>query len=301
MQTLVLSRGDVLRHLDALGLLSELRRASVQHATRWPAGPTLARALPRAGASATVRMPGLLEGIPAYSVRVSHDSAEGEQGMLLLHALDTGRLLAVMDAGHLGALCGAVACALAADVLARPDACRVALVGSAPPASVQLKCLRLVRSLSQLRVHDEDHARAFGLAGRLQSTLHLPARSTNTVEEAVEDADLVVVTGSGDAPALQPGMLRPGCHVTVVGLEQPGHRELEGEATRWRVFSGHPGLSGGTALGEVLAGRAPGRTGPEVLTVFRHVGLPLEDLVAAWRVYQGARDDDAVTRLDFSA
>ncbi len=313
VQTLVLNHGDVLRHLDALVLLTELRAAFVQDATRRPSEPTLTRVVPRTGASTSVLMPGVLEGIPAYSVQVLTGGPAGVQSMLSLHALDTGRLLALMDAGHLCSLRSAVVAALGAEVLSRPDACRVALVGAAAPASMHLKCLRLVRSLAQVRVFDADHARAFELAARLQSTLHLPSRSTNTVEEAVADADIVVVTGTGDAPLVHPGMLRAGCHVTALGLELPGRRGLALEAFTGSVFCDHRGLaqsqgaagalglSGGTELGEVLAGREPGRTGQEALTVFSHLGLPFQDLVAAWMVYQGARGDDAITRLDFSA
>lgn len=293
MQTLVLNHGDVLRHLDTLSLLSELRAAFLLDATRRQAEPLLARSMPGAGVSTSVRMPGTVEGIPAFSVQVQTAGPAGMQAMLLLQQLETGKLLALMDAAHLSALRGAVVGALAAEVLSRTEASRVALVGAAPPAAMHLKCLRLVRSLTQLRVFDEDHARAFELAARMQSTLHLPSRSTNTVEEAVADAELVVVVG----PGLAPGMLPPGCHVTSMG---PGR--LDGAA-----FCDHRGLSealggeGGTELGEVLAGSAPGRTSGEQRTVFSHLGMPFQDLVAAWQVYQGALQDDGVTRLDFSA
>jgi len=313
VQTLVLNHGDVLRHLDALVLLSEMRAAFVADATRRLSEPTITRAVPRSGASTSVLMPGTLEGIPAYSVQVLTGGAAGMQGMLLLHAQDSGRLLALMDAAHLCNLRSAVVAALGAEVLSRPDACRVALVGAAAPASIHLKCLRLVRSLTQLRIYDADHARAFELSARLQSTLHLPSRSTNTVEEAVADADIVVVTGTGEAPLVLPGMLPPGCHVTALGLELPGRRGMALESVEGGVYCDHRGLAAsqgaagalgmaaGTELGEVLAGRAAGRSGPGALTVFSHLGLPFQDLVAAWMVYQGALGDDAVTRLDFSA
>jgi ornithine cyclodeaminase/alanine dehydrogenase-like protein (mu-crystallin family) len=314
MHTLVLNHGDVLRHLDTLSLLSEMRAAFTADATRRLAEPTLTRSVPRAGASTSVLMPGMVEGIAAYSVQVLTGSASGGmQGMLLLHHLDTGKLLALMDAAHLSTLRSAVVAALGAEVLSRPDASRVALVGAAAPAAVHLKCLRLVRSLTQLRVFDEDHGRAFELAARMQTTLHLPSRSTNTVEEAVADADIVVVVGTAREPLVRPEMLRPGCHINSLGLETQGRRGVALEQFGGAVFcdhrglaeahgaAGNLGLSSGTELGEVLAGRAHGRTSAEQLTVFSHLGLPFQDLVAAWQVYQGAVDDEAITRLDFSA
>lgn len=314
MHTLVLNHGDVLRHLDTLALLPELRAAFVADATHRLSEPTLARAVPRSGASTSVLMPGMVEGIPAYSVQVLTGSASGGmKGMLLLHQLETGQLLALMDAAHLSALRSAVVAALAAEVLSRADASRVALVGAAAPAAMHLKCLRLVRSLTQLRVFDEDHPRAFELAARMQSTLHLPSRSTNTVEEAVADADIVVVVGTAREPLVTPGMLPPGCHVTSLGLETAGRRGVALDEFAGPVFcdnaglaQGHGamgalGLAGGTELGQVLAGRSAGRASPDQRTVFSHMGLPFQDLVAAWQVYQGAVHDDAITRLDFAA
>lgn len=314
MHTLVLNHGDVLRHLDTLSLLSEMRAAFTADAAHTPAEPTLTRSVPRSGASTSVLMPGMVEGIPAWSVQVLTGSpAGGMQGMLLLHQLETGKLLALMDAAHLATLRSAVVTALGADVLSRPEASRVALVGAASPAAIHLKCLRLVRSLSQLRVFDEDHPRAFELAARMQSSLHLPSRSTNAVEEALADADIVIVVGTAREPLVRPELLRPGCHVTSLGLETPGRRGVALEQFGGAVFCDHRGLavahgaagvlglSGGTELGEVLAGRAPGRSSAEQITVFSHLGLPFQDLVAAWQVYQGAVHDDAITRLDFSA
>ena len=135
----------------------------------------------------------------------------------------------------------------------------------------------------------------------------------NDSTEAVADADIVVVVGTAREPLVRPEMLRPGCHINSLGLETQGRRGVALEQFGGAVFCDHRGLAeahgaagnlglpSGTELGEVLAGRAHGRTSAEQLTVFSHLGLPFQDLVAAWQVYQGAVDDEAITRLDFSA
>lgn len=317
MNTLVLNHGDVLRHLDGLLLLSELRDAFKADAKSRPAEPMISRSVPRRGAATSVLMPGCLEGIPAYTVQVGTAGMQHQQSMLLLHDIDTGRLLALMDALHLAKLRSAVVSALAADVLARPDASKVALIGAGVHAPVQLKTLRLVRSLNQLRVYDTRPDRAFELAMRMQNDINLPSRMADTVEEAVAEADIVVVSASAPEPLLTFEMLKPGAHVTSLGLEMPGsrgvslslyeksalfcdHRELAlsyGAAS----FLGVPAGEIRGELGEVLLGEKPGRRDANEVTLFSHLGMPFQDLVAAWQVYVGAKQDDAITRIDFSA
>lgn len=317
MQTLILNHHDVLRHLDGLLLLQELREAFKLDAKGRPTEPIITRALPRHGASTSVLMQGRLEGIPAFTVQVQTTGGANRQGMLMLYDTETGRLLALMDAEHLAQLRSAVVGALGADVLARPDASKVALIGAATPASMHLKTLRLVRSLNQLRVWDPNPDRAFELSYKLQQTIHIPSRMADTVEEAVSDADIVVVVGAGKEPLLKPEMLPLGCHVTALGLEMPGRRGVSLSLfEKAALFCDHRALalSAGAMgslglpeaeiraeLGEVLVGSAQGRKDQHEITAFSHLGLPFQDLVAAWLVYQGARGDDAITRIDFSA
>jgi alanine dehydrogenase len=320
MSTLLLTRTDVVRHMEALTLLSEMREAFRTDAESRPAEPQRARAPLHEQGSALVVFPGTLSGIPAYTVKV-HAKFPGRtpaiQGVVQLHELETGALLAVMDSGHLTALRTGVVGALAADVLARQDASRVALIGAGAQASMQLKSLRLVRSLNHVRVFDVDVARAVEFCTRMYHALNLPMRPAMSVEEAVEDADIVITATPSREPFLFPGMLRGGSHVTALGADEPGKAELSAGLLRQSTFfcdnralnvaMGAPagaGLGGDiihAELGEVLAGKKPGRTDAGQVTLFGSVGLPFQDLVAAWHIYQGARHDDAVQRVDFGA
>ncbi|WNG23113.1 ornithine cyclodeaminase family protein [Cystobacter fuscus] len=320
MSTLLLSRTDVLRSMDALPLLEDMRAAFRVDAERRLVEPQLLRSSPPGQATLEVSFPGTLSALPACTVKVlsrASGPTASRQGVVHLYELETGALLAIMDAGHLMALRTGVVGALAADVLARPDSSRVALLGAGPAASMQLKSLRLVRSLQHVRVYDEEVARSVDFAARMYQALNLPVRPALSVEEAVEDADIVVISMASPEPLLLPGMLRGGTHVTVLDADAPesvavsagllrqssffcDHRELNArQGAPARVGLGADVIQ--AELGEVLAGQKPGRSDASQVTVFGAVGLPFQDLVAAWHVYQGARGDDSVRRMDFGA
>jgi ornithine cyclodeaminase len=144
-------------------------------------------------------------------------------------------------------------------------------------------------------------------ASRMYRALSLPVRMAGSVEEAVADADLVIAITDAREPLLFPGMVGPGCHLTSVGADVAGHRELSATLIRQSAFfcddrrralAPHalPGLGLGeeaiaAELGEVLAGVHPGRRDPDEVTLFAAYGLPHQLLAAAWLVYLGARED----------
>ncbi|WP_338873437.1 ornithine cyclodeaminase family protein [Myxococcus stipitatus] len=319
MRTLLLTRSDVSRNLQALTLLEDLREAFRTDALARTAAPQRVRAPLHAEGTAMVLLPGCLPDIPAYTVKVHAKfpaRTPAIRGVLHLNDLATGELLAVMDSGHLTAVRTGVVGALAADVLARQDASRVALIGAGAQAVMQLKSLRLVRSLTHVRVFDTDDMRAFSFAARMHQELNLPVVQAESVAEAVEDADIVITATWSREPFLFPGMVRPGTHITTLGADEPGKVEVSAELlSQSRVFCDHRGLalSGGAVgnvglgedaihaeLGEVIAERKPGRRSESEVTVFTSVGLPFQDLAAAWHVYQAARGDDAIAGVDFS-
>lgn len=296
MRTLVLTRQDVSRHLEALTLLERLREA---HRARGhaPAGS--------AGAS-----PG-----PTCIAWGAADGDEAGPERLRLHDSRSGALLAVMDASGLAPLCRGLMAALTADVLSRPDSARVALLGAHTLNSVAVKSLRLVRSLERVRVFDPDPAQAFAFAQRTYHALSVPVRAADSIEEAVADADIVVAALPCLEPVLFPGMLPNGCHVSALVDEAPGCPQLSATLIRQSRFfcddrveavrGGHVGRVGlseihiAGELGEVIDGQRPGRQSPEDITLYAADGLSTALGAAAWLVYEGAREDDAVERVDF--
>ncbi|ADO68556.1 ornithine cyclodeaminase family protein [Stigmatella aurantiaca] len=317
MSTLLLRRSDVVRNLQSLVLLSDMREAFRTDALARTVAPQRTRALLHAEGSTSVLFPGSLPGVPAYTVKVQarfSPQASGAQGVLQLHDLASGGLLALMDSVHLTNVRDGVLGALAADVLARPDARRVALLGAGPQAVLQLKSLRLVRTLSQAFVYDADPVLTAAFATRMYQELSLPVRMAGSVQEAVGEADIVVMLGGSRPGALLPEMLRPGTHLTLLSTEESGKGDLSPELLQRATFvCDHRGqaVSGGLGgagiaedaihaeLGEIIAGLRPGRTSPEQVTVFGGVGLPFQDLAAAWHVYLAAQGDEDVQRMDF--
>lgn len=308
MRTLFLPHAEVVRRLDALSLLGPMREGFRAH-SRGHTAPGLVRATALGQGIARVTGVGLVPNLPAYSVSSAATSAEGaEQATLLLHDLETGKLLACLEAVHLRAVALALGIALAADVLARPDASRVAVLGTSDGTLRLLKMLRLVRSLRQIRVLEPRPERAEAVAGRAYRELALPVRVSGDVEDAVQDAELVLVT-AGAAPL---DRVPEGCHVAVV---DPALRdtvpaaELLSSSLRQRARvvvddrsiareAGWADAEIAAELGEVLSAPPPRRESE--ITVHATVGLPFQELLAAWQVFDSAREDPELPRLELS-
>jgi ornithine cyclodeaminase len=304
--TTLLTRADVSRHLRALHLMQPLRDALKAHVAA-DSMQTLRFPAPSTRGSTLIRQ-AVLPSLPAYSVTVRSEQPSGTpavRALLQLHDAQTGQLLALMDAGHLMALCAAVTAAVAVDVLARPEASTVALLGAGPMTSGSLKALRLVRSLHRVRLFDPDIALATELSHKLHHETKTPVHAFETAAETIAEADVVMLTGRVPLPA-QP--LAPGCHVCVLGAdgltESPLHLGLGDNA---RLFADAPNASVPWVqqpmidLGAVLAGEKPGRESSSETTVSLSMGPAVLDLITAWHVYEGARTDDALPRLDFEA
>lgn len=306
MLTTLLTRTDVSRHLRALHLMQTLKDALKAH-LRADSAQTLRFPAPNSGGSTLIRQ-AILPSLPAYAVTVRSEHPAGKpvsRAVLQLHDGHTGQLLALMDAGHLMALRAAVTGAVAVDVLAPADAAHVAVLGVGPSTSGALKALRLVRSLERVQLFDPDIAMATELSFKLHHETKTPIHATETAEEAIAGADVVLVDGAVRLPTKG---LKPSCHISVLGADgldaSPLHENL---ATQARLYADAPNAtvpwakSPITDLGTVLAGEKPGRESPEQTTVWLSIGPAVLDLVTAWHVYEGARADDTLPRLDFES
>ena len=312
MRTLFLPHSEVVQRLDALSLLAPMREGFIAHSRgRTAPGLVRATALPGRGI-ARVSGVGLVPELPAYSVSSAATSADGvEHATLLLHDLESGKLLACLEAVHLRAIALALGIAIAADVLARPEASRVAVIGTSDGTLRFLKMLRLVRSLRQIRVLEPRAERAEEFAGRAYRELSLPVRVSRDVAEAVDDAELVLLTtgASGVAPL---ETVPEGCHVAVVDpalRDAVATSELLAPALRTRArvvvddrsIAREAGWADGeidAELGQVLS-EPPVRTASEI-TVHATVGLPFQELLAAWQVFDSARENPELPRLELT-
>ena len=309
MRTLFLPHTEVVQRLDALSLLAPMREGFIAHSRgRTAPGLVQATSLP-AGGIARVTGVGLVPDLPAYSVSSAATSPDGvEQATLLLHDLATGKLLACLEAVHLRAIALALGIAIAADVLARPEASRVAVLGTSDGTLRFRKMLRLVRSLRQIRVLEPRPDRAEEVAGRVYRELSLPVRVSQEVEDAVQDAELVLVTAGAALLETVP----EGCHVAVVdpalrdsvpaaGLLSESLRRRARVVVDDRSIAREAGWAESeidAELGEVLAEPLV-RTATEV-TVHVSVGLPFQELLAACQVFDSAREDPELPRLELT-
>lgn len=319
MTTLILNRSQIEQLLEPIALLESLRSAFQAYSLeRTIAAQRIPVSLPALGGSAMILVPGLVAGIPAYSVKV-HAKFPGQapaiRGILLLHDLETGALLAIMDSTYLTAVRTGLAATLATDVLARKGAGRVAIIGAGVQGEHQLRYLSLLRPIQKVKVFDLSSRQAEIFQQRLGQELSLPIELSNSITEAVQAAEIILTATWSREPFLHPGMIQPGAHITTLGADQPGKAEVARELLQQALFvcddrelAVEMGALAGVGLGpeavdaelgEVLAGVHPGRTGADQITVCGNVGLAFQDLVAGWQVYQAARRAKMGIEVDF--
>ena len=221
---------------------------------------------------------------------------DAHQGAVLLHDGETGELRALVNASAITEIRTAAVSAVATRALARPDAQVVAILGGGVQARSHAEAMRTVLPDATLRTW----ARAGG----------------GTPEEALSGADVVCTCTSAREPILRREWLSPGAHVNAVGSSVPTARELDAETVAAATFfvdrresalaeAGDLLLAGfgeeriAAELGEVLVGSHPGRTAPEELTVFKSLGLGVEDLAAAELIVRKARQQGTGTEVEF--
>ena len=203
---------------------------------------------------------------------------------------ETGVPLAIMDGRLITEMRTAAVSAAATKLLAAPDAKVLAILGSGVQAHSHAEALRLVRQFEEFRVWSPtlEHAERFAK--------EINAKATSA-EEAVRGADVVVTATNSKTPVLEGSWLKSGCHVNVVGASRPDWREVDDEAMANVVFvdsregamkeSGDVILSGAkiyAELGEALGGKISPRANET--TIFKSLGMAVEDIAAAMLVYR---------------
>jgi ornithine cyclodeaminase len=234
---------------------------------------------------------------------------DAHQGAVLLFEAEHGRLLAVIDASAVTALRTGAVSGMATRALARHDAGRVAILGSGVQAASHLEAMLVARDVSTVTVWSRSEANARRFAERESAKHGIAVRVAATAREAVEGADIVCTTTSAKEPVLEGAWLSPGTHVNAAGACFPGARELDTFAVvRSRLFVDRresalneagdfliPRKEGAVGddhivaeLGDVLLGRSPGRRSGDEVTLFKSLGIGVEDLAAAHRLHRRA-------------
>ena len=270
----------------------------------------------RDGQSAFAAMPAYLGrpaavGIKVITVFPGNDGThlDSHQGAVLLFEVEHGQLLAVMDASAITAIRTAAVSGVATRALARSDAADLAILGAGVQAMTHLEAVRLARPIARVRVWSRSAERARRFALRASERFALEVEPVGSAREAVDGAAVVCTTTSSREPVLHGDWLAAGTHVNAVGASLPTARELDSEAVRRaRLYVDRresalneagdfliPRREGTITndhivgeLGEVLSGRIGGRRSPTEVTLFKSLGLAVEDVAAAHHIYAKA-------------
>ena len=326
MPVLIVNETEVRRLLpmaECLGVMEQALRALARGEALLPLRQVLM--LP-GGAGAFAAMPAHISdpacmGLKVISVFPGNHGTEldSHQGAVLLFETERGRLLAVMDASSITAIRTAAVSGLATRLLARPEASTLALLGSGVQAATHLDAMALVRPLGRVRVWSRDTAHAARLAASARARHPFEVTVAATAREAVLGADIVCTVTSSRTPVLEGKWLSAGAHVNAVGASLAAARELDTAAVARagvyvdrRESAAHeagdiliPRAEGAIGddhvrgeIGDVLVGREPGRRSAEEITLFKSLGLAVEDVAAAHHIFARARATGAGTWVE---
>jgi ornithine cyclodeaminase len=258
----------------------------------------------------TLVMPAYLPEAEALAVKVvsvfPQNAARGERviyGMVLVFDAETGRPSALLEGSALTAIRTGAASGAATDLLARPDAAIVAILGSGVQAHTQLEAVCTARTVQEVFVYSPNQAHAEAFASQVAGVGPVPqgVRVVAQATTAVQDADIICVATTSSTPVFDGRALKPGAHVNAIGSFLPAMQELDvvtvqrslvvvdsreavlAEAgdliiplQQGMIMADHIHAE----LGEIILGRKYGRTDPQQITLFKTVGTAVQDAAA---------------------
>jgi alanine dehydrogenase len=239
---------------------------------------------------------------------------------LLLFSCDTGALRAVVAGNRLTGIRTGAATGVAAKYLSRPDSRVLGLIGAGVQARYQVAALLEVRPVKEIRVFDLDAAKAEAFAHAIEMDFQVAARRVPHVREAVSGCDLIVTATAAKTPVFDGHWLEEGTHLSGMGSNTPNKRELDGIAFKRSTIvvdfkdqalqeagdlqdalrtGAIPAEAIDVELGDVIAGKKPGRGHEREITLFKSVGMAIEDIATATFAYKQALIAGLGTPLDF--
>ena len=313
---LALSRSDVLDLLTLRDCIEAVQEAFRLHAAGRTLGPGVL-GVPSANGGFHIKAAGLAGERSYFAAKINGNFPDNPrraglpaiQGTVVLADAVNGQPLAVMESGSVTALRTAAATAVAARFLARPDSRTATVAGCGVQGELQLAAIAAVLPLEFVRLFDTDHARAEALAQRAAATLGIAVEPTRDLAGAIGASDVCVTCTPSRRAFVSRADVAPGTFIAAVGADNQGKQELEpalvasatlvvdvleqcaeigelqhvlaaGLMTRAQVHA---------ELGDVVAGRRPGRTRDDEIIVFDSSGTAIQDVAAAIVVYERAR------------
>ncbi len=330
-QLLVLSAADVHALLGYNDCAEAMRGALMALASGRAQQPLRTIIRPEGAAGLMALMPSYLNGedgfdaaygLKAICITPANPAAglDTHQGVVLLSSGATGEPVAVLNASAVTEIRTAAVSVVATELLARPDAGDLAVIGTGVQARAHVLALDGALRLSRIRVAGRDPARAEQFAASLAGQTAAPLMACQSAQDAVTAADIIVTATSSAQPVLHRDWIAPGAHINAVGACLPHQRELDTatvaaavlfadrrdslltESGDYRLAAAEGAVTESQVraeLGQLLVGTAPGRASADEITVFESLGLAIEDLAAASRIYQLAAGGGAGTWIDF--
>lgn len=326
MSTLVLAPADVRSLLpmqECIGLMEEalktLGRGGAVNPLRW--GMRLPEKLGILG-----MMPGYMESPHTFGVKVvavfpgNHGTEyDAHQGVVMLFDVEHGVPIAIVDASEITAIRTAAATAVATRLLARDDAEVLAILGSGVQARTHLEAMLIIRTIERVRVYSATPKHLETFAKRESEHHGIAVEPAGSARQAVQGADIICTTTSAREPILMGDWVAPGTHINAVGSSVRSARELDSTCVvKSRLFvdcrestvneAGDfllPKEEGAIdedhiqgEIGEILLGRIKGRETREEITLFKSLGLAVEDLASTHYVYTRAREQGIGTEVE---
>ena len=236
-------------------------------------------------------------------------------GAVLLHSGETGELLAIANASAITAIRTAAVSAVATKLLAREDASTLAIIGAGVQGRSHLRALPLVRKLREIRVFSLTPSHAEALKSEAPNV-----RVVDSVESAVRGADIITTVTSSREPVIRREWVAKGAHINAVGSSIAAAREIDSatmaasslfvdrrestlnESGDYLMALREGAIGAGhirAEIGEILAGKAKGRSSPDEITLFKSLGLAIEDLASIQFLYKKAKESGSGAWIDF--
>jgi alanine dehydrogenase len=323
---LVLSEKEVQSLAKVEELIPVLEQAHIQYSTGKAVMPVrLVVPLPQIEGRIT-SMPGYLNEDKALGMKVVtffpnnlKQNLPQILATVMLFSAETGKMIAVMDGNYITAIRTACVSAMATKALANPEARVLGVLGAGVQARAHIRALTQIREISEIKVYDVFEASARQLQESLQKEIGVKITVAQSAREAVLDADLLVTVTTAKEPIVRANWLKPGMHINAVGSHRPDLRELDGAtlAAAKIVVDSREAImaecgdillaiqekaitanSLHAEIGEVLAGKKPGRTSSDEITLYKAVGIAIQDVATAHLVYRKALERNVGTNIE---
>jgi len=323
---LVLSEKQVQSLIDLDELIAALEQAHIQYSTGNAVMPVrLVVPLPQIQGRIT-SMPGYLNEDKALGMKVVTYFQDNPKrnlpailATIMLFSSETGKMIAAMDGGYITAIRTACASALATKALANLDTPVLGILGAGVQARAHILALARVRQLSRIKLYSPSGKSARNIKAELEQPCGVLIEVVNSAQDAVRDSDLLVTVTTAKEPIVNADWLKPGAHINAVGSHRPDLREIDGATLKRAkvVVDSREAIMAECGdillalkeksiseadfhgeIGAVLAGSKTGRSSAGEITLFKSVGIAIQDVAAAQLVYRKALERNVGTDVE---